>query len=115
MQAGQARICMQRCRALIHRNYVLKADEASGNSSNHYRKFWYMNWWEADTHADVPAIVDLVSQALGCTLGESSPAPAQPSSARGVNRSAAQARRGGRSARLKRLIARLRARSEGQW
>ncbi len=39
---------------------------ASTRQASYYRKYWFQNWWVADTHADVGAVVELVAQALGC-------------------------------------------------
>ena len=38
-----------------------------------------MNWWLADTYADVPQVVDLASQGLGCAASGAKLASASPS------------------------------------
>lgn len=57
------RQCQDRCDTFAAR---LKVIETAPDS--YYKPEWYKNWWLGDTHADVPAVVELIGQHLGCAV-----------------------------------------------
>ena len=55
------RQCQARCDLFAER---LRVIETAADS--YFKPEWYKNWWLGDTRADVPAVVELVAQKLGC-------------------------------------------------
>lgn len=53
--------CEQRC---VDAGLRLKALREQPDS--YMRDEWYRNWWLADTHADIPAVVEQIKMHLGC-------------------------------------------------
>ena len=59
--AATIKQCSDRCDAFAAR---LKAIETAPDA--YFKAQWYKNWWLGDTVADVPAVVGLVADHLGC-------------------------------------------------
>ena len=53
--------CQDRCDA-----FALRLSKLETAPDAYFKPEWYKNWWLGDAEADVPAVVALVSEHLGC-------------------------------------------------
>ena len=58
---GSVAKCVARCEAVMKRETRLRAVPGL-----YLRPLWYQNWWILNAYADVPEVLDLVRQGIGC-------------------------------------------------
>ena len=60
--ASTIRQCVQRCELFGKRLAAIQdAPDA------YFKAEWYKNWWLGDTRADVPAVLELLGDRVGCS------------------------------------------------